>query len=142
MPKKGVSLDLAPVTLVSYDIYKSQIESDVIEDNSNEEPNENGAHITFKVSLYDSDDGDWDMNLQLIVNAKKKNNTKSINFDADIKIKGSFRTMDKSLSKIKIKNYLEKHGASELFSIIRVHIAEQSVLTPFGLLIMPSMSFK
>lgn len=141
---KEVSVEVAPIILSSYDFldfsYKVNLKQ---KDENKGQDNLNRVGINISVEASTNNDSNLSsVELDASVTARKSDDDAVDEFSAHICIRGIFTVLDDSLSSTKIKNYLAKSGASELYQIVRDRIVRCSQDTPFGYLMLPSMLFK
>lgn len=140
---KEVSVEVAPIILSSYDFldFSYEVNSKQKDDKgSQDNQNKVGVNISVEAST-NKNSNLHSIKLDASVSAKKSDDNTVDEFVAHICIRGIFTVLDKSLSSTKIKNYLARSGASELYQIVRDRIVRCSQDTPFGYLMLPSMLF-
>lgn len=134
MKKDNLALHPASINLSAYKFFSFQMDSDYIE----EEAEKTYSRFRFRMSSHKEDKGKWSLQFELELEAKAKNTY----CNANTKIKGFFTVMNKSMSEVKIKNYLEKNGARELYTIVKARVADESASTPYGQIFLPSVNFE
>ncbi len=140
---REVTVEVAPIILSSYDFLDFSYKVNLKQKDENEDQDKNRVGINISVEASTNNDSNLSsVELDASVTARKSNDDAVDEFSAHICIKGIFTVLDDSLSSTKIKNYLAKSGASELYQIVRDRIVCCSQDTPFGYLMLPSMLFK
>lgn len=134
MKKDDLALSLSPIDLSAYRFFSFQMDSDRIK----EKAEETYSRFRFRMSSHKEDHGKWSLQFELVLEAKSKDTHCNVN----TKIKGFFTVIDKSMSETKIKNYLERNGARELYTIVKARIADESASTPYGQIFLPSVNFE
>lgn len=141
---KEVSVEVAPIILSSYDFldFSYKVNSKQKDENEGQDNlGKVGVNISVEVSTK-RDSKLCSVKLDTFVTTGKSDDDTVDEFLAHACIRGIFTALDDSLSSTKIKNYLSKSGASELYQIVRDRIVRCSQDTPFGYLMLPSMLFK
>lgn len=140
---REVTVEVAPIILSSYDFLDFSYKVNLKQKDENEDQDKNRVGINISVEASTNNDTNLSsVELDASVTARKSNDDAVDEFSAHICIRGIFTVSDDSLSSTKIKNYLAKSGASELYQIVRDRIVCCSQDTPFGYLMLPSMLFK
>lgn len=140
---REVTVEVAPIILSSYDFLDFSYKVNLKQKDENEDQDKNRVGINISVEASTNNDSNLSsVELDASVTARKSNDDAVDEFSAHICIRGIFTVLDDSLSSTKIKNYLAKSGASELYQIVRDRIVRCSQDTPFGYLMLPSMLFK
>ena len=141
---KEVSVEVAPIILSSYDFldFSYKVNSKQKDENQGHDHLDKvGVNISVEVST-NRDSKLYSVKLDTFVTTGKSDDDTVDEFLAHTCIRGIFTVLDDSLSSTKIKNYLSKSGASELYQIVRDRVVRCSQDTPFGYLMLPSMLFK
>lgn len=141
---KEVSVEVAPIILSSYDFldFSYKVNSKQKDENKGQDNLDKvGVNISVEVST-NRDSKLYSVKLDTFVTTGKSDDDTVDEFLAHTCIRGIFTVLDDSLSSTKIKNYLSKSGASELYQIVRDRVVRCSQDTPFGYLMLPSMLFK